>query len=108
MLLLILLFMLQLFPDEQSQTSIKRISRRTSHGFNLIQSHVIHDDERATSNNCKDARVCYTLPIPHAPQLFLRSVLFLVFNFEYSSYLGSSLKDLELLTLLTFVYNFFF
>lgn len=53
--------------DEQSQTSIKRISRRTGHGFNLIQSHVIHD-----SNNCKDARVCYTLPIPHAPQLFLR------------------------------------
>jgi len=45
----------------------------------LIQSHVIHD-----SNNCKDARVCYTLPIPDNPQLFLRSVLFLVFNLEYS------------------------
>ncbi|KAL6493373.1 hypothetical protein OROGR_032507 [Orobanche gracilis] len=60
---------------EQSQTSIKRISRRTGHGFNLIPFHVI-DDERGP-NNCtgssiKDARVCYTLPIPGAPQLFLR------------------------------------
>lgn len=75
MLLLTFLFMPQLFSDEQSQTSIKRISRKTSHGFNLIQSHVIHD-ERGTSNNYKDARVCYTLPIPDTPQLFLRSVLF--------------------------------
>ncbi|KAL6565033.1 hypothetical protein OROMI_016483 [Orobanche minor] len=63
--------------DEQSQTSIKRISRRTGHGFNLIRSHVI-DGERG-SNNCtgssiKDARVCYTLPIPGAPQLFLSCV----------------------------------
>ncbi|PNX78210.1 calmodulin-lysine N-methyltransferase [Trifolium pratense] len=62
--------------DEKSQTSIKRISRRTSHGFNLIPSHVI-DDERGSTNcngssSIKDARVCYTLPIPNAPQLFLR------------------------------------
>ncbi|XP_058767141.1 calmodulin-lysine N-methyltransferase [Vicia villosa] len=62
-------------PDEQSHLSIKRISRRTSHGFNLIPSHVVNDEH--SSNKCngsstKDARVCYTLPIPDAPQLFLR------------------------------------
>ncbi|XP_004509367.1 calmodulin-lysine N-methyltransferase [Cicer arietinum] len=61
--------------DEQSQISIKRISRRTTHGFNLIPSRVV-DGERS-SNKCngsstKDARVCYTLPIVGAPQLFLR------------------------------------
>ncbi|WJX88458.1 calmodulin-lysine N-methyltransferase [Trifolium repens] len=61
--------------DDQSQTSIKRISRRTTHGFNLIPSHVIDDENGSTNCNgssIKDARVCYTLPIPKAPQLFLR------------------------------------
>ncbi|KAK2355546.1 protein N-lysine methyltransferase METTL21A [Trifolium repens] len=61
--------------DDQSQTSIKRISRRTTHGFNFIPSHVIDDEVGSTNCNgssIKDARVCYTLPIPNAPQLFLR------------------------------------
>ncbi|TKY55917.1 Calmodulin-lysine N-methyltransferase [Spatholobus suberectus] len=64
------------FPrfNEQSQTIIKRISRRTVQGFNLIPSHVI-DDARDSSkrdgSSARDARVCYTLPIPGAPQLFL-------------------------------------
>jgi calmodulin-lysine N-methyltransferase len=77
----------QLFADDQSQTSIKRISRRTTHGFNLIPSHVINDENGSTNCNgssIKDARVCYTLPIPNAPELFLRFVLyfplFLVFT----------------------------
>ncbi|XP_047168439.1 calmodulin-lysine N-methyltransferase [Vigna umbellata] len=60
--------------EEQSQIIIKRISRRTSHGFNLIPSHVI-DDERHPNkrdgSSTRDARVCYTLPISDAPQLFL-------------------------------------
>ncbi|QCD82077.1 S-adenosyl-L-methionine-dependent methyltransferase [Vigna unguiculata] len=60
--------------EEQSQIIIKRISRRTSHGFNLIPSHVI-DDERDSNkrdgSSTRDARVCYTLLIPDAPQLFL-------------------------------------
>ncbi|KAL9327143.1 hypothetical protein ACSQ67_007788 [Phaseolus vulgaris] len=60
--------------EKQSQTIIKRISRRTSHGFNLIPSQVI-DDERDSNkrdgSSTRDARVCYTLPIPDAPQLFL-------------------------------------
>ncbi|CAJ1942343.1 unnamed protein product [Sphenostylis stenocarpa] len=60
--------------EEQSQMIIKRISRRTGHGFNLIPSHVV-DDERDSNkrdgSSTRDARVCYTLPIPNAPQLFL-------------------------------------
>ncbi|ESW28156.1 hypothetical protein PHAVU_003G263600 [Phaseolus vulgaris] len=60
--------------EKQSQIIIKRISRRTSHGFNLIPSQVI-DDERDSNkrdgSSTRDARVCYTLPIPDAPQLFL-------------------------------------
>ncbi|WVZ24410.1 hypothetical protein V8G54_002954 [Vigna mungo] len=63
-----------IFAEEQSQIIIKRISRRTSHGFNLIPSYVI-DDERHPNkrevSSTRDARVCYTLPISDAPQLFL-------------------------------------
>ncbi|XP_061357171.1 calmodulin-lysine N-methyltransferase isoform X2 [Gastrolobium bilobum] len=62
--------------NELSQRGIKRISRRTSHGFNLIPSHVIEDERGSnkcdgSSTSTRDARVCYTLPIPGAPQLFL-------------------------------------
>ncbi|KAL2333810.1 hypothetical protein Fmac_015023 [Flemingia macrophylla] len=53
------------FHDE-SQMIIKRISRRASHGFNLIPSHVVHDGSSA-----RDTCVCYTLPIVGAPQLLL-------------------------------------
>ncbi|XP_020205591.1 calmodulin-lysine N-methyltransferase [Cajanus cajan] len=61
-------------PDEQSQMIINRISRRTTHGFNLIPSHVIDDElgsNKHDGSSARDARVCYTLPIPGAPQLFL-------------------------------------
>ena len=58
--------------------SIKRISRRTTHGFNLIPCHVVNDDDdddECDSNkhngSTRDARVCYTLPVPSSPQLFL-------------------------------------
>ncbi|KAG2408807.1 uncharacterized protein HKW66_Vig0036290 [Vigna angularis] len=60
--------------EEQSHIIIKRISRRTSHGFNLIPSHVIDDERHPNKRDCsstRDTRVCYTLPISDAPQLFL-------------------------------------
>ncbi|XP_019446886.1 PREDICTED: calmodulin-lysine N-methyltransferase [Lupinus angustifolius] len=56
--------------DENSEMGIKQISRRTTHGFNLIPSHIVDDDE-CDSNKC-DVCVCYTLPIPCTLQLFLK------------------------------------
>ncbi|XP_062178172.1 calmodulin-lysine N-methyltransferase isoform X2 [Alnus glutinosa] len=62
---------------EQSETSIKRISRKASQGFNLIPCHVVEDDAVLSSGSLKrpgharEARVCYTLPIDGAPRLFL-------------------------------------
>ncbi|KAI4314744.1 hypothetical protein L6164_027621 [Bauhinia variegata] len=58
-------------PDGQTQMGIKHISRRASHGFNLIPSRLLDEPQ---TNNCLgsgDARVCYTLPVHGAPQLFL-------------------------------------
>ncbi|KAF1872075.1 hypothetical protein Lal_00012296 [Lupinus albus] len=56
--------------DENSEMGIKQISRKITHGFNLIPSHIVNDDE-CDSNKC-DVFVCYTLPIPCALQLFLK------------------------------------
>jgi hypothetical protein len=67
--------------EEQSETSIKRISRKASQGFNLIPCHVVEDDAVLSSGSLKrpgharEARVCYTLPIDGAPRLFLTWVL---------------------------------
>ncbi|KAJ9172666.1 hypothetical protein P3X46_015880 [Hevea brasiliensis] len=52
--------------DEQSINATKRISRKASHGFNLIPSHLVDKDP-----NSRDACVCYTLPINGSPKLFL-------------------------------------
>jgi len=76
-------FLFYFFEEEQSQMIIKRISRRTSHGFNFIPSHVIDDERDSTQrdgSSTRDARVCYTLPIPDAPQLFLTSVCCFLFS----------------------------
>ncbi|KAF7828969.1 calmodulin-lysine N-methyltransferase [Senna tora] len=61
------------FADDQTQTGINRISRRTNHGFNLIPSRLIDECEPNNSDGStnRDARVCYTLPIHEIPQLFL-------------------------------------
>ncbi|OAY57553.1 calmodulin-lysine N-methyltransferase [Manihot esculenta] len=52
--------------DHQSVNAIKRISRKASHGFNLIPSQVIDEDP-----NSREACICYTLPINGSPKLFL-------------------------------------
>ncbi|XP_057975214.1 calmodulin-lysine N-methyltransferase [Malania oleifera] len=60
--------------DDQSQNCIKRISRKTTQGFNLIPSQLQHSAPLSKSNHSsgsRDASVCYTLPIPSSPKLFL-------------------------------------
>ena len=53
--------------DEQSESSIKRISRKAAmQGFNLIPYHLVNDKQ-----NSRDATFCYTLPIEASPKLFL-------------------------------------
>jgi len=95
-MLLLLIEIFVFFAEEQSQIIIKRISRRTSHGFNLIPSHVI-DDERDSNkrdgSSTRDARVCYTLLIPDAPQLFLTLVCYFPFPFWFS--ISCSCSDWE-------------
>ena len=80
-LLAILLF--DVSTDDQSEMDAKRISRRTTNGFNLIPSLITDDigDEGTdgfsvsrSSDHRRDRRVCYTLPIDGAPKLFLKSV----------------------------------
>lgn len=86
-MLLLLIQIFVFFAEEQSQIIIKRISRRTSHGFNLIPSHVIdheHHPNKREGSSTRDARVCYTLPISDAPQLFLTSVCYFPFWFSLS------------------------
>ncbi|XP_023517689.1 calmodulin-lysine N-methyltransferase [Cucurbita pepo subsp. pepo] len=67
--------------DDQSEMDAKRISRRTTNGFNLIPSLITDDigDEGTdgfsvsrSSDHRRDRRVCYTLPIDGAPKLFLK------------------------------------
>ncbi|CAK9157002.1 unnamed protein product [Ilex paraguariensis] len=67
--------------DEQSEMSIRRISRKTNHGFNLIPYHLVesHNEENSDSfskanhlgSSSRDIRICYTLPIDSAPKIFL-------------------------------------
>ncbi|PSS29939.1 Calmodulin-lysine N-methyltransferase [Actinidia chinensis var. chinensis] len=62
---------------KQSETGIKRISRKAIHGFNLIPFNVMEEssDSLSKSNRSstvsRDVLVCYTLPIHGAPQLHL-------------------------------------
>lgn len=64
------------FADDQAQMGIKRISRRTTNGFNLIPSCVLDECEPSHSDGStsRDARVCYTLPIHGTSKLVLMSV----------------------------------
>ncbi|GAA0150977.1 protein modifying enzyme [Lithospermum erythrorhizon] len=63
--------------DAQSDVGIRRISRRTSIGFNLIPFHVVDEEIGELSKiknhngSSKDACFCYTLPVPDSPKLFL-------------------------------------
>ncbi|MED6169622.1 hypothetical protein PIB30_023021 [Stylosanthes scabra] len=64
-------------PNPQDESETSRISRRTTHGFNLIPCHEVrvNADDECDSNkrngSTMDMRVCYTLPVPGSPQLFL-------------------------------------
>ncbi|CAN0918766.1 Calmodulin-lysine N-methyltransferase [Linum grandiflorum] len=56
--------------DERSPSSINRISRKATHGFNLIPRQLVEAVGDQYSNS-RDARICYTLPIDGAPKLLL-------------------------------------
>lgn len=67
--------------DCQSQIGLQRISRKATHGFNLIPCHLMdaHAEEDSFSssrikqldNSRRDVCFCYTLPIDRAPKLYL-------------------------------------
>ncbi|MCD7460270.1 hypothetical protein HAX54_043213 [Datura stramonium] len=65
--------------EDKSEMGIQRISRKATHGFNLIPFHLKKDrvEENVKSlkenqmDSSRDATSCYTLPIPNAPQLIL-------------------------------------
>ncbi|XP_048431381.1 calmodulin-lysine N-methyltransferase [Pyrus x bretschneideri] len=53
--------------DSQSEIGVKKITRKTTQGFNLIPSHIANDP----SSRSGDVTVCYTLPDDSAPKLHL-------------------------------------
>ncbi|XP_038705192.1 calmodulin-lysine N-methyltransferase isoform X2 [Tripterygium wilfordii] len=59
-----------LCSDEQSEVPIKRISRRTSQGFNLIPCRIV-DGRVNEESDGRLVSVCYTLPIDGAPELYV-------------------------------------
>lgn len=61
----------QIHEEGQSETSIKRISRKATRGFNLIPCHVLENDAVEETKRSREARLCYTLPLDEAPPLFL-------------------------------------
>ncbi|KAJ0252234.1 Calmodulin-lysine N-methyltransferase [Hirschfeldia incana] len=52
--------------DSQSEAEIKRVSRKATQGFNLIPCQVVD-----SSDNSREACVCFTIPIPASPKLYL-------------------------------------
>ncbi|KAL6224483.1 hypothetical protein ACLB2K_003338 [Fragaria x ananassa] len=56
----------KIIMDEQSAIGVKRITRKTTQGFNLIPTNLVQDP-----TNLTDATVCYTLPIDSAPKLYI-------------------------------------
>ncbi|CAI0476340.1 unnamed protein product [Linum tenue] len=57
-------------PDDRFPGAISRISRKTTHGFNLIPRQLMEAGSDQDSN-FRDARICYILPIVGAPSLLL-------------------------------------
>ncbi|KAM3394487.1 calmodulin-lysine N-methyltransferase isoform X1 [Capsicum galapagoense] len=65
--------------EDKSEVSIQRISRKATHGFNLIPFHLVKDSVEENVNSSKenvmdssrDATLCYTLPVSNAPSLIL-------------------------------------
>ncbi|XP_028775252.1 calmodulin-lysine N-methyltransferase [Neltuma alba] len=58
-------------PDDQTQMGIRRISRRSIHGFKLIPSRLLDKCETNDESTSRDARFCYTIPIHGFPKLLL-------------------------------------
>ncbi|XP_010531094.1 PREDICTED: calmodulin-lysine N-methyltransferase isoform X2 [Tarenaya hassleriana] len=55
--------------DSETQDRIKRISRKSSQGFNLIPFRVVGSSPE--TENSRESCVCYTLPISGSPKLHL-------------------------------------
>ncbi|KAG8373623.1 hypothetical protein BUALT_Bualt11G0043500 [Buddleja alternifolia] len=79
-------------PSEKAR--LNKVSRRTSYGFNLIPCNVVNElgedsdsDSDSYSDSYSDSRdacLCYTLPLPNAPKLLLRSHAISKSAFEFS------------------------
>ncbi|XP_076896007.1 calmodulin-lysine N-methyltransferase-like [Bidens hawaiensis] len=64
--------------DDQSETSVKTISRKANRGFGLIPFQLVDNDRvkaeelvPASLSKAREARVCYTLPNQSATKLYL-------------------------------------
>uniref|UniRef100_A0A1J3GJ35 Calmodulin-lysine N-methyltransferase n=1 Tax=Noccaea caerulescens TaxID=107243 RepID=A0A1J3GJ35_NOCCA len=55
--------------DSQSEAGINLITRKATKGFNLIPCQMV--DSSPESENSREACVCYTIPIPGSPKLYL-------------------------------------
>lgn len=77
--------------EDKSEMGIQRISRKATHGFNLIPFHLMKDrvEENVNSmDSSRNATLCYTLPVTNASPLILQWVpiipkLIFLFFFEY-------------------------
>ncbi|KAH8503201.1 hypothetical protein H0E87_014492 [Populus deltoides] len=58
-------------PDNQSPSAIKRISRKTHQGFNLIPGQVVEDHVNEESN-FRDVCICYALPVDGTPKILVK------------------------------------
>ncbi|KAH0691413.1 hypothetical protein KY285_015907 [Solanum tuberosum] len=60
--------------EDKSEMGIQRISRKATHGFNLIPFHLMKDCVEENVNpmdSSRNATLCYTLPVSNASQLIL-------------------------------------
>jgi calmodulin-lysine N-methyltransferase len=63
--------------DDQSESSIRNISRKAGHGFELILYQLRDSESEESSDSLsksvgsRDACVCYTLPISNSPRVFV-------------------------------------
>ncbi|CAN4109836.1 unnamed protein product [Withania somnifera] len=58
----------------KSEMGIRKISRKSTHGFNLIPFHLMEDGVQENVNQMdspRNATLCYTLPVSDAPRLIL-------------------------------------
>ncbi|KAF3529195.1 hypothetical protein DY000_02036460 [Brassica cretica] len=53
--------------DSQTQAEIKRVTRKSTQGFNLIPCQVVD----SSSEDSREASLCYSIPIAASPKLYL-------------------------------------